>query len=181
MAESLKNRDCTSPEMVGTAVVLLLLTCCYWQEMKTQLEAADLHREGGRERLSLDIIAHDADQMEAATLSDYVQWVTETYVLKQATRIAIDKLPDYRFFILRDDDGYRLVKSQNPGSYLAYDPNRIQSAFELMADLELLNLTNGYKLTATGRKELDKLRMHHRGRQNRTTAAGGSSEASRKR
>jgi hypothetical protein len=51
-------------------------------------------------------------------------------------------LPDYRFFIIRDEEGYRLVKRQNPGSYLSYDSSRIGSAFELMADLKLIEIND---------------------------------------
>ena len=45
----------------------------------------------------------------------------ETYVLKHSTRVAMRKLPGYLFFIVRDEDDFRLVKPQNPRSYLPYD------------------------------------------------------------
>jgi hypothetical protein len=96
-----------------------------------------------------------------ATVADYLQWAVENYVLKQATRVAIQKLPDYRFFIIRDEEGYRLVKRQNPRSYLSYDSSRIGSAFELMTDLKLVEINGAITLTATGRKVLQKLRTFH--------------------
>ncbi|MGB9235805.1 MAG: hypothetical protein WCC04_15455 [Terriglobales bacterium] len=74
---------------------------------------------------------------------------------------AIQKLPDYRFFIIRDEEGYRLVKRQNPRSYLSYDSSRIGSAFELMTDLKLVEINVAVTLTATGRKVLQKLRTFH--------------------
>ena len=92
---------------------------------------------------------------------DYLQWAVENYILKQATKVAIQKLPDYRFFIIRDEEGYRLVKRQDPQSYLSYDSSRIGSAFELMTDLKLVEINGTITLKSTGRKVLQKLRTSH--------------------
>ena len=126
------------------------------------LTYSELHREGGRERISVDSVWVDIQQMQDAVLSDYVWWAVENYVLKQATRIAVDKLPDYRFFIERDEGGYRLVKQQNPWSYLSYDPSRIESAYTLMSELKLIDLQERFRLTSLGRSVLGHLRLHHR-------------------
>ena len=93
-----------------------------------------------------------------------MQWTVESYVLKQATKIAVEKLPDYRFFILRDDGGYRLVRENEASSsesYLSYDQCRIESAYALMSELRLVDLSEGYVLTQSGRKVLQKLLIHH--------------------
>jgi hypothetical protein len=161
LADALRDLHQTPPERIGTAVVLLLLVSSYWTECGKEIEESQLHRDGGRDRLSLDAVSSDVNRMEAAALSDYVQWAVESYVLKQATRIALEKLPDYRFFVVRDDNGYRLVKRQRPLSYLSYDSSRIESAFALMSELKLMKLSETYTLTALGRKVLQRLRAHH--------------------
>jgi hypothetical protein len=164
LTESLHDLQLPSAERVGGAVVLLFLCSSYWGESANRLTHSELHREGGRERISLDSVWVDIQQMQVATLSEYVWWTVENYVLKQATRIAVDKLPDYRFFIERDDAGYRLVKPQNPRSYLSYDPSRIESAYTLMSELKLIDLQEGFRVTPLGRSLLGRLRLHHRER-----------------
>jgi hypothetical protein len=120
-----------------------------------------LHKQGGVERISFEAVYKDLDQLSDSTVVEYLQWAIENYVLKQATRVAIQKLPDYRFFIIRDEEGYRLVKRQDPRSYLSYDSSRIGSAFELMTDLRLVEINGAITLTATGRKVLQRLRAFH--------------------
>ena len=158
----LLNIRWTSSERISTSLVLLLLVATYWKEFQGQIEESQLHREGGRLRIALDSVVRDANQMGNSSLPDYLQWLVENYVLKQSTRIALEKLPDYRYFLVRDDAGFRLVKKQDPRSYLAYDPSRIGSAFELMSELKLVDISNGYRLTENGRRVLDQLRtLHH--------------------
>ena len=164
LSELLMDIERASPERIGAAIVLLMLVSCYWTESQKLIEESHLHRMGGRNRLSLKIVAADVRQMETVALPDYLQWVVENYVLKQSAKIAIEKLPDYRYFIVRDDNGYRLVKKQEPMSYLSYDPSRIGSAFALMSELRLVHLSRGYRLTQTGRKILQRLRVRHDGR-----------------
>jgi len=161
LTDTLMNLQRTSPERIGAAIVLLLLVSCYWTESQEELEESRLHRVGGRDRLSLESIALDTDEMRTVTLVDYLQWTVENYVLKQSTKTAIEKLPDYRYFIVRDDSGYRLVKKQSASSYLSYDPSRIESAFALMSELKLVHLSQGYRLTPDGRKVLQQLHAHH--------------------
>lgn len=161
LTDTLMNLQRTSPDRIGAAIVLLLLVSCYWTESQKELQQSRLHRVGGRDRLSLESVALDTDGMRTVALVDYLQWTVENYVLKQATKTAIEKLPDYRYFIVRDDSGYRLVKKQNAASYLSYDPSRIESAFALMSELKLIHLSQGYRLTPAGRKVLQQLHAHH--------------------
>jgi hypothetical protein len=62
---------------------------------------------------------------------------------------------------MRDEEGYRLVKTQNPESYLAYDISRIDSGYRLMEDLRLTDTSQGLRLTPLGRKTLERLRNTH--------------------
>jgi len=65
------------------------------------------------------------------------------------------------------------VKRQNPSSYLSYDSSRIGSAFELMADLRLIDMNGAITLTATGRRILQKLAAFHQAMsENAVNAAG---------
>jgi len=173
LAETLINLNASTEDRVGSAVVLLLLCACYWKSNGSTLPEAQLHKLGGVERISLEAIKKDLGQWTDATVADYLQWAVENYVLKQATRVAIQKLPDYRFFIIRDEEGYRLVKRQNPRSYLSYDSSRIGSAFELMTDLKLVEMNGTITLTATGRKVLQKLKTFHQGMNGNTVNAAG--------
>jgi hypothetical protein len=126
------------------------------------MASAQLHRLGDRDRLSLAVIASDIEGMGEMRLDEYLAWTVENYVLRQSSKVAAKKLPEYRYFILREDEGFRLVKEQNPRSYLSYDPSRIDSAYRLMADLKLVSLDNGFRLTQAGRKVLERMKAHHR-------------------
>jgi hypothetical protein len=171
IAESLKNLSTSTEDRVGAAVVLLLLCRCYWEKNVGKLPEGQLHKQGGVEKISLESIHKDVSLLADVAVADYLQWALETYVLKQATRVAIQKLPDYRFFIIRDEEGYRLVKQQAPRSYLSYDSSRIGSAFELLADLKLLEINGPITITPTGRKVLQKLRSVHQTMNGKAAAA----------
>ena len=121
----------------------------------------ELHTVGGRQRISLSTVAQDIDQKADHTLAEYMEWITETYILKQATAVALDKLPDYRFFIVPDGSSYRLVKKRNIRSYLSYDSSRIESAYALLRDLHLTDQSKGIRLTRAGRTTLDELLAYH--------------------
>ncbi len=113
LAETLINLNASTEDRVGSAVVLLLLCACYWKSNGSTPPEGQLHKLGGVERISLEAIKKDLSQLTDTTVSDYLQWAVENYVLKQATRVAIQKLPDYRFFIIRDG---RISPSQAPES-----------------------------------------------------------------
>jgi hypothetical protein len=159
--EELLNRKIASAERAGTALYLLFLCSSFWLENEKQLPHAESHRDGDRRALSLASVCADLQQFTDMQTADYFSWIIENYVLKRGIRVAIEKLPDYRFFISRDEEGYRLVKAQNPESYLAYDISRIDSAYRLMADLRLIETNQGFRLTSLGRKVLEQLRIVH--------------------
>ena len=159
--EVLFDKKIASSERAGTALYLLFLCSSFWLENEKQLPHAELHRDGDRRALSLASVCADLQQLADIQTADYFSWIIENYVLKQSVRVAVEKLPDYRFFIMRDEEGYRLVKPQNPDSYLAYDVSRIESAYLLMADLRLIETNHGFRLTSLGRKVLEQLRIVH--------------------
>jgi hypothetical protein len=159
--EMLLEKTTSTADRVGTALYLLFLCSSFWLDNEVQLPHADLHRDGGRRALSLAVVCSDLQQFSDIPTADYLSWIIENYVLKQAIRVAIDKLPNYRFFIMRDEEGYRLVKTQNPESYLAYDISRIDSGYRLMEDLRLTDTSQGLRLTSLGRKTLERLRNTH--------------------
>lgn len=161
LAGILRDLKVATEDRVGASIVMLLLCGSYWEKNSRHLPHGYLHKEGGTERISLESIHNAQCQLSETSIEEYLIWVLENYVLKQSTRIAIQKLPDYRYFIARDEDGYRLVKHQNPRSYLSYDSSRIGSAFELMADLRLISMNGSITLTATGRRVLLRLREFH--------------------
>jgi len=173
LAEILMNLNTSTEDRVGSAVILLLLCGCYWKSNGSTLPEGQLHKQGGIEKISLETINKDLAQLADGTVEDYLQWAVENYVLKQATRVATQKLPDYRFFIIRDEVGYRLVKRQGPRSYLSYDSSRIGSAFELMTDLKLMEINGAITLTAAGLKVLQKLKKFHRGMNGNAGNASG--------
>lgn len=173
LAETLMNQKTSTAERLGSAVILLFLCGSYWKSNWSTLPDSQLHKQGDVEKISLEALYKDLAQLTDSTVLDYLHWVLENYVLKQATRVAIQKLPNYRFFIIRDEEGYRLVKRQNPQSYLSYDSSRIGSAFELMADLKLIDMNGPITLTPTGRRVLQKLAaFHQRIKGNAVDAAG---------
>lgn len=160
-AEDLMNLDTSTADRVGTAIVLLLLCSCYWKANGGSLAESQFHKAGGAERLSLETVHKDCGRLTDVTAPAYLQWALENYVLKQATRVATQKLPDYRFFIIRDEEGYRLRKRQNPYAYLSYDSSRIGSAFELLADLQLVRMSGKITLTAVGHNVLQRVKAFH--------------------
>lgn len=56
---------------------------------------------------------------------------------------------------------YRLVKPQDPTAYLSCDISRIESAYLLMSELRLIDTRDGLRLTQTGQKVLNKVRLCH--------------------
>ena len=159
--EILLDKSTPTADRVDTALYLLFLCSSFWLENEGGLPHAELHRGGGRRALSLAVVCSDLQQFCGSPTVNYLSWIIENYVLKQAIRVAIDKLPNYRFFVMRDEEGYRLVKAQNPDSYLAYDISRIDSAYRLMEDLRLIDISQGLRLTSLGRKTLERLRNAH--------------------
>lgn len=149
----------------GTAVVLLLLVLAQWQAKRgglgvTERRIHDTPRS--RNRLVLGWLLQETEARSQLSLGEYVRWLTERCLLGQANQIALEKLAadQYRFFILRDSDGYRLIRDQGAGAYLDYDSRRFPAAYRLLEGLELVSLEGPWRLTPAGRKVLKRVLAH---------------------
>ncbi len=66
--------------------------------------------------------------------------ILDELVLTRSLHVALDKwaAKHDRFFLARDENGYRIVRDQAPDAYLTDDRPRIAAAYSLMADLGLV-------------------------------------------
>ena len=152
-------------DRAGAALLLLLLTVVVWRERRGQVPrwARELHKRYGRGRLALELLLEDVQSRQAESLSDLVQRVVEVYVLSQSLRVALEKFArgEYRFFIAQDQDGFRIVREENPARHLGYDQPRLQGAYRLLQGLGLIDLDAGYEITAAGEALLGELKGFH--------------------
>jgi hypothetical protein len=170
MMEVLEDVKRSSSDRIGAVLTMLVLCSAYWRQTKGIMAYAEIHLAGSKRELSMGSVSDDLVSMQSAPADEYLCWIIETCVLKQATLVAAEKLPDFRFFIARDEEGYRLTASRQPSAYLAYDPNRIEAAYQLMAELGLLKKDEYIVLTQLGRSTLSRLRVHHEGLRSSTDA-----------
>ena len=152
-------------DRIGASLVLLLWVSQFWRNIRETLSTRlrSLHTEGGRQRLSLETLLRDTEARTDQTIQEFQRWLVESCVLSQAMRVALEKLArgDIRFFVLRDGSGFRLVRSQAPRSYLTYDSSRLRSAYSLLQDLRLVDLSKGLRLTEAGKTVLKRVRAFH--------------------
>lgn len=155
-------------ERAGVAVVLLFITMVRWKEISKSGALPDdivaLHAAGTRQRISLASLINDTDARLDLTLGEYLAWLVTTCVLSQAVQVATAKLRrgQFRYFVLRDEDGYRLVRRQRMGSYLIFDGGRIRSGYRLLRGLRLVTTSHGINITRHGIELLRTLRSAHR-------------------
>jgi hypothetical protein len=118
-----------------------------------------MHWRGGRTRLALAVVANDIRERESCTVSELLEWVVDSYVLSQALRFAIDKLRagQFRFFVERNEEGYRIVKDDTIRQYFRRDADRLRGALSLLCDLGLLTAHEGGLVTPLGRKQWRKI------------------------
>ncbi|HKN71469.1 MAG TPA: hypothetical protein VJX30_10580 [Terriglobales bacterium] len=150
-------------DRVGSSVVLLLMAPHFWSDSPNDLPHRQLHNLGGRTRLCLSIFADDVHSRQNDTMAQFLFWVIESCVLAQSSRIALDKLArgDFRFFVMRDESGYRLIKAQDRKQSLSFDASRLFGAISLLRSLCLIREDEGLRLTSSGRNTLKKLRIRH--------------------
>ena len=166
LRERLSERE---PEVkadrAGAALLLLLLVVVIWRERRSQVPgwARKLHERYGRERLALEVLLEDLQSRQAESLRDLVQRVVEVYVLSQSLRVALEKFArgEYRFFIARDQEGFRIVRNEDPRGHLGYDQPRLQGAYRLLEGLGLIDLGDGYAVTLAGETLLEELEDFH--------------------
>ena len=152
-------------DRAGAALLLLLLIVVVWRERRGDLPrwACGLHKRYGRERLDLEVLLEDLEGRQTESLGDLVDRVVEVYVLSQSLRVALEKFArgEYRFFIARDQDGFRIVRKENAAGHLGYDQPRLQGAYSLLQGLGLIDLDAGYEITAAGENLLKELQGYH--------------------
>jgi hypothetical protein len=150
----------TIADRVGCSVVLLLMAPHFWSDGPSDLPFRHLHNLGGRTRLCLSTFAKDVASRRTNTMAQFFRWAIESCVLAQSGRVALEKLSrgDFRFFVMRDESGYRLIKTQDRQQSLNYDASRLSGAINLLRSLSLIQGTQGLRLTLSGRSVLKKLR-----------------------
>jgi len=150
-------------DRVGGSIVLLLMARHFWSDSPSDLPFRNLHNLGGRTRICLSVFAKDVELRRNDAMAQFLRWVVESCVLAQSGRIALEKLSrgDFRFFVMRDESGFRLVKSQDRGQSLTYDAPRLHGATSLLLSLGLVQGSDGLRLTPQGRSALKKLRTRH--------------------
>jgi len=118
------------------------------------------------ERLAMSAFVQLTEARSGEPLKAYLQWLIERCILDQANRVAFEKLSrgDYRFFVLRDEAGYRVVKEQDTSGYLEYDESRLRSAFFLMNELGFVSVNGHLSVTRLGMAMLDRVRARHKGK-----------------
>lgn len=153
----------TAADRVGCSVLLLLMAPHFWNDSASDSPFRNLHDLGGRARLSLSTFAKDVASRRKSTMAQFFGWVVESCVLAQSGRVALEKLSrgDFRFFVMRDESGYRLIKMQKRQQSLNYDASRLSGALNLLRSLSLIQGTQGLHLTLSGRSALKKLRSRH--------------------
>lgn len=146
-------RDTTRQDQAGAALLLLLVLAHRWSIISSGLppEVVAVFRAAQGE-LPPPWTANEILSRPQLTLRQLVAHIVERWVLGQSLRVALGKWADGqdRFFVARDEDGYRIVRKQDPHQYLAYDPPRIDSSIEVLEDLALLERDNGLRLTSLG-------------------------------
>lgn len=152
-------------DRAAASAVLLLGIIELWRMRAATLpeEARRFHRLYGAYRIDLETAAEDADARNSLPLGSYLRWVIEIYVLSQTLQIALDKAAQkqYRFFLARDVDGFRIAKPVNATAYIQYDEPRVSASYGLLKQLGLLDRAEGYHITHLGREVLDKARTYH--------------------
>ena len=148
-------------ERLGQGIVALLLVVAHWKRIRDQIppEQRWPHRaQEGPGRLPLDWFVSQTEQRAQGSLRSYLEWLVDRCIIDQANRVALEKLAagQYRFFILRDTDGFRIVKRRDPGASLSIDSRRFPAAYELLAGLNMVELRNGLDITAAGRAVLQR-------------------------
>jgi hypothetical protein len=149
--------DFTRRNKAGGATVVLLLLAQKWAAMASDLPAsvASVHTTAAASELPLPLVSREILGRSHHTLRQLLRHVTERWVLSQSLRVALEKWSSNqdRFFIARDAQGYRIVRGQNTGAYLTYDPPRIDSSLHILNDLRLVESEGqGLVLTSDGER-----------------------------
>ena len=141
---------------VQACLCLLLLATRHWELRRESMtsESAALHTRGRRHRLSLETVSADIRNRAEWSVMSLLEWVVDSYVCSQSLRFALEKLRNgqYRFFIERDEDGYRVVKPDSGRGYLRRDADRLKGALGLLYDLGMTTDAKSPQITAAGKQ-----------------------------
>ena len=104
--------------------------------------------------MSLATIAVDIRHRAEWSVTDLLEWVVDSYVCAQSLKFALEKLRSgqYRFFIERDEEGYRVVRADRERSYLRRDADRLLGALGLLHDLGMTSDARSPQITPTGKQ-----------------------------
>ena len=141
---------------VQACLCLLLLATRHWELRRESMtsESAALHTRGRRHRLSLETVSADIRNRAEWSVMSLLEWVVDSYVCSQSLRFALEKLRNgqYRFFIERDEEGYRVVKPDSGRGYLRRDADRLKGALGLLYDLGMTTDAKSPQITAVGKQ-----------------------------
>jgi hypothetical protein len=154
-------------DYAGSGLILLLLQAANWRRAVPAVESgvARVHEQVSPGEITLGELTRTLERHRDRTLAEFLAWCTEHWALAQSLRVALEKWTrdDYRYFIARDEDGYRIVQPQEPKANLVFDPPRVESSLALLYDLGLLEGSDegGYIITPAGLGVLEDALVFH--------------------
>jgi hypothetical protein len=154
-------------DYAGSGLVLLLLQAANWRRSAPAVapNVARIHEQVSPGEITLGELVRTLERHRDRTLAEFLAWSTEHMALAQSLRVALEKWTrdDYRYFIARDEDGYRIVQPQEPRANLVFDPPRVASSLSLLYDLGLLDQADpsGYTISPDGLAVLEDALVFH--------------------
>ncbi|WP_439644088.1 hypothetical protein [Gemmatimonas sp.] len=169
LAKAIAAGATTTKDAVAAPAFALLLTVIEdWQRRskRDDVPHATWHADGGRDRLSLEVVCADAHARADLTGADYLAWMLRAYVVGQSLRATVAKGPqartgEYVYFIVPDSGGYRLGYPPTLRSYLQIDSPRLIRALSFLEQLGLVTSTPAFNITAAGRTLLRQVTKAH--------------------
>ena len=153
--------ELSGEERLGKALHLLALLTVQLTKESADLSLfqRSLRKEGSAERLSISWFEHELARRGNDVGLEIIVWLVEWCVIAQANRVAFEKLAQGdRFFIRRDESGYRLGGSaRGTDSHFFFDSNRLRGATSLLRELGLLTETGPIQLTTAGKRLKEEL------------------------
>jgi hypothetical protein len=153
--ERLRDADSDRGARLQASLCLLLIAVRHWEVRQESMtpESSVLHARGRRHRLSLETVSADVRHRAEWQVVKLLEWVVDAYVCSQSLRIALEKLRSgqYRFFIERDEEGYRVVKADAQRGYLRRDADRLGGALGLLHDLGMTSDARSPQITSVGK------------------------------
>lgn len=153
-----KLLDLSDPDHPGAAVVLLFAVCARWRAEAPSLPGLARRVLWAQEpELPVSSVVNVISGRGGERLGSLLAWSVERWVLAQSLAVALQKWRrgQDRFFIVRDQDGYRIVKDHPSNNYLVFDRPRIWSSLQLLSDLQLVRMDGPLTTTTTGRNVRD--------------------------